>query len=173
MAAHHVVLKRAALVAVAAVLGGCTMTGGLLGNAFGEHEVDVREVRRALACGSPTDDPQLTFLDGPTAFTQWERSRNAQLLGDPVLPGGEYAVIEMGRRGFQGYGLAVSKVGGLKRGTLIMRATFIEPAPGYVPQGEAVSPCVLVKLPDIDFDAIELFDQRGQRRATLKLERGA
>ena len=173
MAAHHVVLKGAVLVAFAAVLSGCTMTGGVLGKVFGEHGVDVREVRRTLACGSTVDDAQLTFFDGPTAFTEWERSRDAQLLGDPVLPGGEYAVIEMGRRSSQGYGLAVSSVGGLQRGTLILRATFVKPPTGSAPYGEAVSPCVLVKLPDVHFDAIELIDQSGKRRATLKLERGA
>ena len=86
-----------------------------------------------------------------------------------MLPAGQYLLVEMGRRGFAGYGMAVSRVARRKGDTLILRATFIEPRAGAEPSGEAVSPCSLIRLPDMAIDRVELVDEQGDRRATLKL----
>ncbi len=159
-----------ALVAALCGLSGCAATGGVFSGWGAPDEVEVREVRRALACGSTTETVLLTLFDGPTAYAQWEAQRGAQLYGDAVLPAGQYLLVEMGRRGFAGFGMAVSSVARRKGDTLVLRATFIEPGPGAEPGGEAVSPCALIRLPDMAIDRVELVDEQGDRRATLKLE---
>lgn len=163
-------LKWVALMAALVGLTGCAATDNFLSGLGDPDLVEVREVRRALACGSTTDKVLLTLMNGPTEYTQWEAQRGAHLYGDAVLPGGQYLLVEMGRRGFEGFGMAVSSVARRKGDKLVLRATFIEPAAGIAPSGEAVSPCSLIKLPDMAFASIELIDEDGDRRATLKLQ---
>lgn len=163
-------LKWVALMAALVGLTGCAATSNFLSGLGDPDLVEVREARRALACGSTTEKVLLTLMSSPTEYTQWEAQRGAQLYGDAVLPAGQYLLVEMGRRGFEGYGMAVSSVARRKGDKLVLRATFIEPDAGTEPSGEAVSPCSLIKLPDIALDAVELIDEEGDRRATLKLE---
>ena len=56
-----------ALVAALCGLSGCAATGGVFSGWGAPDEVEVREVRRALACGSTTETVLLTLFDVPTA----------------------------------------------------------------------------------------------------------
>ncbi len=163
-------VKGLALVVVLAGLSGCAVSGGFFSSLGQSDPVEVREVRRALACGSTQDEVALTLMSSPAEYAAWESQRGAHLYGDATLPAGQYLLVEMGRRKFEGYGMAISSAATAKRGLLTLRATFIEPAAGTDPGGEAVSPCSLIKLPDMALETIELIDEDGDRRATLTLE---
>lgn len=159
-----------AWISAATVLTGCAVLPDVSGLFEREQQVAVAEVRRTLACGSTVEDTQLTVFDSVAGFTQWRDARGVQFYGEAEMQPGRYLLIEMGRRRSQGYGLAVSRVAGWSDSQLRVRATFIEPPEGAPPEGEAVSPCSLVRLPVLEgLATVEVIDQAGRSRALVAL----
>lgn len=162
------------LMAVLSALGGCAVMPDWPELFAREEPVAVAEVRRTLACGSTVDSTTLAVFNSPAAFTGWSENRGVAFYGQAEMPPGRYLLIEMGRRASQGYGLAVSRNAGYRNQQLVVHVTFLAPPEGAAPEGEAVSPCSLVRLPTLDgLSDIRIVDQTGQTRATLSLGVGA
>lgn len=159
-----------AWISVTTVITGCAVLPDFSGFFAREQQLAVVEVRRTLACGSTVENTQLTVFESVAGFTQWRDARGVQFYGEAEMQPGRYLLIEMGRRRSQGYGLAVSRVAGWSADKLRVRATFIVPPEGAPPEGEAVSPCSLVRLPVLEgLATVEVIDQSGRSRATVEL----
>lgn len=133
-----------------------------------ENAVDVSELRRALVCNSESSSAQVTLLPDLAAARAFESARGITLLGDEPLPPGPYALVEHGSRNSGGYGVAVSRTAGRRGDVLILKATFIAPAPNRMVAQMLTSPCVLVGLPAAQYGAVELIDQSGKLRASTE-----
>lgn len=155
---------RALVLVVAATLAGC---GFKVGNLFtSETRIDVREIGRSLYCNTPAETAGAVLLDGPQAVLQWQSARGITLAGPENLAQTPYAVVEMGLRPTGGYGVAVSRAAVLSGERVILRATFVSPAPGSLRTQALSSPCVLVQLPAGRYAEVEVLDQTGAVRAT-------
>ncbi len=132
-----------------------------------DDRVVVSEVNSSSLCNAPGEASQLTLLKDGAAVKAWESSRGVSLTGATVLPVGPYVVVDLGVRSSGGYGIAVSRQAGMRKGTLTLSATVFEPAADAMSTQALTSPCALVRLPVVDFQTLKLIDQRGKVRATL------
>lgn len=132
-----------------------------------EHAVPVEEVARASVCHTADGESGITVLQNLAALRGWAAARGVDLVstrGTP-LPDTPYAVVEFGQRPNSGYGLAVSRTGGLRDDTLVLKATYFEPTKDRWASSEPSSPCVMVSLPARDYAAVKVIDQTGRVRA--------
>ena len=132
-----------------------------------EHAIEVQEVSRADICNTPDSESAVTVMPDPAALQAWAQSRGVRLEPDAgrPLPQTSFAVVEYGQRPHGGYGLAVSKQGGLRNSVLLLKGTFFEPAPGRWASTTPMSPCVVVSLPPRNYKDIKVLDQTGRVRA--------
>lgn len=157
-----------ALLAVA--LAACADAGGkrMLSGA-----VSVVEVHRSNVCGTAGAATQISFFPDMAALQAWQATHNVETFDRPIGQS-EYALIELGERSTEGYGILVSRQAQLRDGTLRLTATFLTPptqqtsadmpAPG-ASSAAANSPCVLIALPKIELRALILLDPGGVERA--------
>ena len=133
----------------------------------GEDPVSVREVWRHTQCGTDATETKLTLFADRDDLLRWAAERRLPLVWSAGgLPGGgAYVLVDLGQRPAAGHAVAISAAAGQCAGTLMLRGTFFAPSdPDAVAQPE--SPCVLVNLPPDRFDAVRLYDQNGELRAT-------
>jgi hypothetical protein len=151
----------------AVALSGCVTTGEISRWMTPEKQIEVSDVRRSQQCGTPDAAAHVRFLPDLVALRAWELARGATLsAGEPALARGPFAVVEVGRRGTAGYGVAVSRHASRHGEVLTLKGTSIAPPAGREPAQLDTAPCVLVSLPPRDYQAIEIVDQTGALRAT-------
>lgn len=152
------------LAAVATLLSGCAAWNSVFDR---ERPVDIEEVRRLASCGvlGQGPEPKVHYLVDAAAIEAWAQERGVQ--GAELNPGveGPFALVELGERGLEGYGVLVSREAVVHSdGRLVLRSTFFYAAQ---PRGRPAqaSPCVLLALPAYRYSEIELYDQEGILRA--------
>ena len=153
-------------VAAALLLGGCTSDLGWLLRFSGETPVEIHELARSSQCGTQGEKSLVTVFPDATEFRQWQDQRGIKLIEGDAMPAGPYALIEMGQRPTGGYGVAISRKGGVRRDLVVLRGTFIAPDAGTVLPQVVTSPCVLVDLPSGFSRGVVVFNQDGDIQAT-------
>lgn len=167
-------MKRKALLSLFApvLLSACAGTQVTLGDPFiglgrwftPEKEIEVSEAGRSQRCGTQGPLSRAQLLGSAAAVREWEAAREVRL-APADLPDGAYALIEMGERGTGGYGFAVSRVGGRRGDTALLRLTSFAPGAGRSASGAPSAPCVLVALPAGNWKGLRVADQSGAIRA--------
>lgn len=135
-----------------------------------EHAIEVEEVSRANICNTAGGESQVTVVPDVNALQAWAQNHSVALepeSGKP-LPNTSFAIVEYGQRPHSGYGLAVSRQGGLKNSILLLKGTFFEPSPGRWASNDASSPCVVVALPPRPYKDVRVLDQTGRVRAATE-----
>lgn len=132
-----------------------------------EHAIEVREMVRADVCGTVGGEPDVTVVPDLDALRAWAAGRQVELVtvSNQVLPAAPYAIVEFGQRPNSGYGLAVSRLAGMRDKVLLLKATFFEPKQGRWASAEPSSPCVILSLPPREYGVVKLIDQTGKVRA--------
>lgn len=130
-----------------------------------EKPLEVVELQRLQACGSQGPVPRVDYFYDTASVQAWEQRRGMHLTDlDPRIEG-PFALVEVGERGLQGYGVLVSRDAIIHSdGRLVLRSTFFYAAQIGGTRGEA-SPCVLLALPPRHYSAIDLYDQEGVLQA--------
>ncbi|HUP91125.1 MAG TPA: protease complex subunit PrcB family protein [Solimonas sp.] len=161
-------MKKLPILLVLLVLSGCAHMPDVTDWFSRENAVSVSEVRRAIICGTSGPEAQVTLFPDAAAVQAWELGRGLQMSAGTPLPATPFVLVEMGERSSAGYGLAVSRTAGRRGEDLILRATFLSPAPGRMTAQMITSPCVLVSIPQANYRAVEVIDQGGTLRATTE-----
>ena len=165
-------ITRHTFILLAVATGGCVSTSEITRWMQPEKQIEVGDVRRSQQCGTQDAAAHIRLLPDVAALKTWEQSREVTLsAGEPALPRGPFALVELGRRGTAGYGVAVSRHASRHGEVLTLKGTFIAPPPGRELAQVDSAPCVLVSLPPRDYQAIEIVDQTGEVRATSIDER--
>lgn len=154
-----------------AVLAGCANVQTAAGETFEglnrwfspEKTVKLEEVWRAQQCGTAGEAAAVRLFTLEAA-REWADARGFDLRAESWLDT-PYALVEMGQRNSGGYGLAVSQVGGSRGKEVLLRATFISPAPDAMTTQALTAPCALVRLPAGAWSRVLLIDQAGVKRA--------
>ena len=150
---------------MAAVISG--LSGCALWNDWFDREkpLVITELQRLQACGSQGPVPRVDYFEDSGSVRAWEHERGVQLTDlDPRIEG-PFALVEVGERGLQGYGVLVSRDAVIHSdGLLVLRSTFFYAAQIRGRRAEA-SPCVLLALPPRHYSAIDLYDQEGVLQA--------
>lgn len=155
-------MKMTALVLVISGLSGCSALGGMFAP---KSRIKVDEVGRAAFCSSRTPNAAVQMLGSPADAVIWQHHNQVNLTGTRALPDGFYVAVEMGYRESGGYGFVVSPQADVSGSAVRLTATFIEPAKSAEKAGGPSSPCVLLRLPNGGWTAVDLRDQLGKRRA--------
>lgn len=129
-----------------------------------ERSISAVTVGRNLHCGTPGEGMQTQLLPDAAAVNAWQLQRAVRLLNEAPqdVP---HVLVELGARTTTGYGIAVSQRAGRKSGTLVLRASIFTPASGQAVKQEPMAPCVLLRLPRYEWDAVKVYDQADQLRA--------
>jgi hypothetical protein len=133
-----------------------------------ERDLQIKELRRLPSCGvhGQGPEPKVHYFYDAESVEAWEQERGVQLTDlDPRVQG-PFALVELGERGLEGYGVLVSPEARIHSdGRLELHSTFF-----YAPQTPGrrteASPCVLLALPPVRYSLIELYDQQGTRQAS-------
>ena len=161
--------RLAALATLGIALGACGTTQSLIsgtGKLFSSYtDIEVREIGRSLYCNTPGESATVQLLPDAQAVLDWQASRGVALAGSESVVQTPYAVVEMGARPTGGYGVAVARAAVLRGEALILKASFVSPAPGSLRTQALSSPCVLVQLPRGRYRSVEVQDQTGTVQA--------
>lgn len=124
-----------------------------------EAAINVEVVSYRYDCGTQGPETRVSLLPDKKSVETWEAERQFQLLqAGQTLEEGSYAMIELGARETGGDGFAVSRAGGRKGNTALIKITGMTFS--SQPQGEGpASPCALVALPAGKWERIRLLDQ--------------
>jgi hypothetical protein len=155
-------LRTLLMAGTAVLLSAC----GLRGWMGGGDATEVREVGRSQLCTAENENARVWIFDSPAAVIDWQERTGIRLAEFKDLERGRHALIEMGQRHSGGYGLAVSREARVSGDRLQVYATFFSPGAGSMRTQMITSPCVLVHLPEGPYVGVEVYDQRGERRAS-------
>lgn len=153
----------------AALLAGCGFRAEKIFASY--SDIEVQEVARSLQCNTAGKESRVELFTSTAAVRAWAEPRGLRL--PEVLAEAPHVVVELGQRNTTGYGLAISRSAVLRGGLLILKGTFISPAPGRVVAQALSSPCVLVQLPPGRYSAVEVQDPAGAVRISGPAESAA
>jgi hypothetical protein len=152
--------RRASVLLCALALAGCADLTSL-----NDVRVETPELRHASNCNSTSGAAAVTLLRDADALRRWQQAHQVDLIGDAPIPAGPYAVVEHGARNVAGYAVVVASSAWVSGNVLALQASFLSPASNQLHAEMLTSPCALIQLPPGNYDAVELFDTRGRRRA--------
>lgn len=134
--------------------------------------VELRELRRALVCGTPSEAAAVRFFDSAEALTQWDVDNTLQL-GRIELPADQdFVLIEQGKRDTGGYSLELRGRGQVdEEGVLTLTGEWLEPAADRIVTQIITSLCVLVAVEPAAYTRVVLNDKNGTFRAATDIER--
>lgn len=129
--------------------------------------LSVAELHRVASCATQGPESRVHYFYGADGVRAWGAQRGVSIAGSASLPRGPFAILELGERKLQGYGLVVSREARVHRdGRLLLDSTFIYTVQvGPEARHGVASPCVLLLLPSRHYSSIELYDQDGVQRA--------
>lgn len=156
-------MKRLGLLAAVALLPACGLSSwfGASGDA-----ISVVEVARAQICTAEDESSRVTLFRSALEAQEWQQRTGVDLRLTEDLKAGRYALIEMGQRHTAGHGVAVSREAREVGGNLQVYTTYFAPPADAMTAQMISSPCVLVRLPNALYNAVEVYDQDGELRAT-------
>ncbi len=156
-------MKLVVSLAAGALLSACSLSGWFVGKG---DAISVTEVARAQLCTAESEESRVTLFRSAEEALAWQQRSGIDLKLTPDLKPGRYALIEMGQRHTAGYGIAVSREAREVGGNLQIYTTYFAPAADAMTAQMISSPCVVVRLPNALYGAVEVYDQDGQLRAT-------
>ena len=157
-------------VAMIASLGACSWMPPLkfwdTGPKVGPGEVKVRELRRSLLCGTPSEAAVVRYFPTVEALTSWD-SEDILHLDRIELPSDRaFVLVEQGRRQTGGYSIELRKTARVdEQGTLHMSAEWLEPGEDRMVTQIITSLCVLASVKPEPYTRVELVDKNGTFRA--------
>lgn len=136
-----------------------------------QSAVEAIEIGRSQQCNSQGRESVVNLFTNVSQLKDWETSRGVQLT--PVtasLPGGSYAIVEMGERNTGGYALAVSRQAAKSGDALYLKASYLSPKTSGMATQVLTAPCALVAIRSNDrFASATLLDQTNKVRAQWTL----
>lgn len=161
--------------ALIASLGACSWMPTLKfwdsGPKVAAGEVKVRELRRSLLCGTPTEAAVVRYFPSAEALTAWD-SEDILHLDRIELPGDRaFVLVEQGRRQTGGYSIELRKTAEVdEQGILHMSAEWLEPGEDRMVTQIITSLCVLASVKPKPYSRIELVDKNGTFRAGVDIQ---
>ncbi len=133
-------------------------------------EVKVRELRRSLLCGTPTEAAVVRYFPTLEALTAWDTD-NILHLGRIELPTDRaFVLVEQGRRQTGGYSIELRKTAQVdEQGVLRMSAEWLEPGEDRMVTQIITSLCVLASVKPEPYSRVELVDKNGTFRAGVDI----
>ncbi len=156
-------MKLAAGLAISVLLSACSLGGWFAGSG---DAISVIEVARAQLCTAEGEESRVTLFRSAEEALAWQQRSGIDLKLAADLTAGRYALIEMGQRHTAGHGIAVSHEAREVNGNLQIYTTYFAPAADAMTAQMISSPCVIVRLPNALYGAVEVYDQDGELRAT-------
>ncbi len=139
---------------------------------FESQSLRVHELRRALICGTPTEDSVIRLFDSAAALRAWDGSERLHLETLELPAERAFVLIEQGLRRTGGYSIELRPKASLSEsGTLTIQADWLEPQPDRMLTQILTSLCVLSAVPARPYLRVEVGDQAGQIRAFQVVER--
>ncbi len=127
-----------------------------------DASLDANTVHRGLHCG--VEAPAVGWI-ADEAVARALGKRLGGLEGAVELapgPGG-LVLVAMGTRPTAGYALA-APVARLREGVLELEVAWTEPPPGRIQAQVITSPCLVLRLPAVDFHTLRVVDRTGRVR---------
>lgn len=170
------VRKTSAVAALALLLTACSWKPKLK---FWEEEyrfepgpVKVNELRRALVCGTPTEDAVVRLFDDVAALKAWDSDDRLRLARIELPTDKAFVLVEQGLRRTGGYSIELRRNAELnEQGRLRLKADFLEPGPDRIVTQMLTSLCVLVAVEAHPYTRVELVDADDQLRAARDIAR--
>lgn len=167
---------RYALVLIVAAVSGCASMPSVKfwpsGPEFEAHEVDVQELRRALLCGTETEDAQVTLFDDLASLQAWPGVADLQLERVTLPADAAFVLVEQGQRTTSGYTIELASTASVTdAGTLELKAEFVEPSPDRITAEITTTLCVLASIPREPFLEVTVTDGAGVIRARQSIGR--
>ena len=139
---------------------------------FPNRQLEVRELRRALLCGTPTEDPVVRLFDSAQELTAWDTDNTLQLDRIELPEDRSFVLLEQGLRRTSGYSVELAKTAQVnKQGTLTLEAEWLEPGPDRMVAQMLTSLCVLAAVESMPYKRVEVLDSSGELRAVETRER--
>lgn len=129
-------------------------------------KVKLQEVRRALVCGTETDQAAIILFDSLEQLQAWD-SEDALKLHRLDLPTDRsFVLVEQGLRRTGGYTIELRKQAEVTdQGTLQVHAEFLTPEPGRLTTQMITSLCVLAAVEKRPYRKVQLLDAAGELKA--------
>lgn len=137
--------------------------------------LDAEVLQSGLYCGGDASHPTARWI---TRRSELDRLRQQLAMqGTPALELSKVdfsregiLLIAMGQRPTGGYRLTLgSQPVRVEADTLIVPVNWTEPAPGFAQIQVITSPCLLIKLPAVSFQRIQVTDRQGEVRIETSL----
>lgn len=133
---------------------------------FPAGTVELKELRRALVCDTPTEQARVRAFDSAAALLADPLGASLQAADLSLPADSSYVVVELGQRRTGGYSLEPRSKAELdETGRLQVQADWIEPAADRMRIQILTSLCVLLQAPAMPYNRVELLDTTGAVRA--------
>lgn len=139
---------------------------------FPAGRLKVEELRRALLCGTPTEEPVVRLFDSATALTAWDANNSLQLERLELPEQRSFILLEQGLRRTGGYSVEIAKSARVDaQGVLRFKAEWLEPKPDRMVTQMMTSLCVLVAVDAMPYTRVEVLDAKDEVRAAASIIR--
>lgn len=157
---------RQGMAALWLALAGCAQTTG---DAMENTTAPIRVLASQDQCGA-LHRPAARWIASASEWRQLHAQVNNQWMNPPPPPAVDFSrdgvlVVAMGQRSSGGYGLTLAEPSASVRdGVLTVRVDWREAAPDRHQTQALTNPCLLLKLPAVEFTRIQVVDQAGRVR---------
>lgn len=115
------------------------------------------------------DRPEVAWIASPDAWRRLYGQVTSLRMNPPPAPAVDFSregvvLVGMGQRPSAGYGLSLAGDVTVQDGVLAVRVDWREPAPGHLQAQVVTSPCLLLKVPAVDFTHLRVMDREGRIR---------
>jgi hypothetical protein len=139
---------------------------------FVPASVKVWELRRALLCGTPTEDAVVRLFDSAEALQAWDADDMLQLQRIELPAEKAFVLLEQGLRSTGGYSVEMNRVAQLDdQGVLTLQAEWLEPAPDRMVTQMMTSLCVLAAVDAVPYARVEVRDANAHLKAFFNPQR--
>lgn len=149
-------------------LGGCAATGG-------QQPLAAEQIYADGLCGRSSADAGARWIADAEELEVVRIQFGQYRLGPPELPAVDFdshgvLLVLMGKRQTAGYGLALSpgEAASVADGVATVAVEWHEPDEGAMLAQVLTSPCVMITLPKADYERIDVVDQTGATRVSVK-----
>ncbi len=134
--------------------------------------VELRELRRALVCDTPTEAAVVRLFDSAEQLRAWDANNMLQLERIELPQDSSFVLLEQGLRNTGGYSVELRERAEVdEQGTLKLTAEWIEPGADRIVTQIMTSLCVLAAVEPALYPRVELYDKNGTFRAGTDIER--
>ncbi len=139
---------------------------------FPQTTIKVRELRRALLCGTPTEEPVLRLFDSAEQLLAWDTENHLALDRLELPEDRSFVLLEQGLRRTSGYSVELARTAKVsKEGTLSLSAEWLAPGEDRMVAQMLTSLCVLAAVDAMPYRRVEVLDASGALKAETMPER--